>query len=123
MDIFNPDLSLLAPVESFGLNPTSFFVPSLGRTVFCTTDLKRDARPQTQRITFRYQWFDENGQDHHEINSFLMTAIFPRELQLLLERHGFEILKIYGDYDGSKASNDSPRQIAWCRLGRRVGKR
>jgi SAM-dependent methyltransferase len=118
LDIFNPDLSLLAEDRSTDLDPVSFHVPSLDRTVFRTTDVDRDAALQTQRITFRYQWFDADGREHRETNSFLLTHIFPRELRLLLERNGFEIRKIYGDYDGSEVSQRSTRLVAWCRKGK-----
>ena len=47
---------------------------------------------------------------------FELTFIFPRELQILLERNGFEIEHLYGDYDGKPLDADSPRMIAACRL-------
>jgi hypothetical protein len=46
---------------------------------------------------------------------FDLTFIFPRELQLLLERNGFKIERIYGDYDGSTLNADSPRMITMAR--------
>jgi hypothetical protein len=44
-----------------------------------------------------------------------MTWLFPRELQLLLERNGFYIDAMFGNYDGSELSANSPRIIARCR--------
>jgi hypothetical protein len=44
-----------------------------------------------------------------------MTFMFPRELRLLVERHGMRIEKLYGNYDGSAMDADSPRMIAMCR--------
>ena len=44
-----------------------------------------------------------------------MTWLFPRELQLLLGRNGLKIEAMYGNYDGGKLTNDSPRIIACCR--------
>ena len=118
LDIFNPDLTLLATPHATDLDPISFFVPSLGRTVFRTTDVSRDEQIQTQRITFHYQWFDDEGTEHREMNSFLLTHIFPRELRLLIERNGFELRALYGDYDGSDLTDGSPRMIAMCRKRR-----
>jgi SAM-dependent methyltransferase len=115
LDIFNPDHALLATPEASDLDPISFYVPSLSRTVFRTTDISRDEQLQTQRITFRYLWFDERGTEHCEVNSFLLGHIFPRELQLLLERNGFDVKDLYGDHDGSAVEPASPRLIAWCR--------
>lgn len=119
IDIFNPDIHLLARGDATDLDPISFYVPSLDRTVFRVTDVARDEdRLQTQRITFRYQWFDRHGVDHYEQNSFLLTCVFPRELQLLLERHGLDVTDIYGDHDGSDVNDHSPRLIANCRKGK-----
>ncbi len=117
IDIFNPDLQLLARGDANDLDPVSFYVPSLDRSVLRVTDVARaEDRLQTQRITFRYQWFDHEGNEFHERNSFLLTHIFPRELQLLLESHGLHVLQMYGDHDGSDVSEGSPRLIAHCRF-------
>jgi len=117
IDIFNPDLHLLAERDLTGIEPTTFFVPSLNRTVSRTMDIHRDPAMQVQQITFQYVWFDAMGQEHREENRFKLTWIFPRELQLLLERNGFKLEKLWGDYDGSDLENDSPRIIARAKVG------
>jgi len=43
-----------------------------------------------------------------------MTCIFPRELQLLLERNGLQIEQLWGNYDGGAFNRNSPRMIARC---------
>jgi ubiquinone/menaquinone biosynthesis C-methylase UbiE len=116
IDIFQPDLSLLAPKKITGLEPNAFYVPQLDRTVFKTTDIERDQARQTQRVTFNYKWFDARGKEHRERMQSHMTWIFPRELQILLERNGFVIEKIYGNYDGSALNPDSPRMITRAKL-------
>ena len=45
-----------------------------------------------------------------------MTVIFPGELQILLERNGFKIDKLYGDHDGKPLKASSPRMISSCRV-------
>jgi SAM-dependent methyltransferase len=112
IDVFQPNLELLSKPESKGHDATIFHVPALNRTVQRSADIVRDPSRQVQRVTFNYQWFDDFGQDHHERREFELTFIFPRELQLLLERHGFDVEAIYGDYDGSRLNADSPRMIA-----------
>jgi SAM-dependent methyltransferase len=114
IDIFNPDLELLAGRQTTGFDPHLFFVPALDRTVYQTTEIKRDLARQIQQVTFHYRWYDGNGREHREKNSFTMTWMFPRELQLLLERNGLEIECIYGNYDGSELSSRSPRMIVRC---------
>ena len=114
IDIFNPDLRLLSLSENKGMEPRVFFVPELNRTVYQTTDIKRDLIHQSQSVQFNYLWFDEFGQKHREKHHFGLTWIFPRELKLLLERNGLKIERIWGNYDGSDLKSDSPRIIARC---------
>ncbi|CAN5349679.1 class I SAM-dependent methyltransferase [soil metagenome] len=116
IDIFQPNLELLSTPESKGVDASMFYVAALDRTVQRSTDIHRDPSRQVQHITFHYRWFDGNGTEQHETSEFDLTFMFPRELQLLLERNGFELECIYGDYDGSKLTADSPRMIAMARV-------
>ncbi len=116
LDIFNPDLARLAKPRQRRVEPRFFFVPGLGRTVCSWTDIDRDPGRQVQRITFHYQFFDEHGVEHREKNVFDLAFVFPRELELLLDRNGLRIRKLYGNYDGSDLQSDSPRMIAWCTI-------
>lgn len=115
IDIFQPNLHLLATPRARGVDGHVFYVPELERTVYQTTDVDRDPAEQRQTVTFRYQWFDRHGNVKKEKHSFDMTFMFPRELRLLIERHGMRIEKLYGNYDGSPLDADSPRMIAMCR--------
>jgi hypothetical protein len=83
-----------------------------GRSVLRTVDVQRDPVHQLQRITFTYRWFDAAARAHRRKQIFDLTFIFPRELQLLLERNGLRIEKMYGNYDASPLRNESPRIIA-----------
>lgn len=114
LDIFQPNLNLLAQERSVDLEPTAFFVPALDRTVMRTTEVRRNTATQMQTVIFHYRWFDKMGQEHREKTRFELTFVFPRELRLLLERNGLKIERLYGNYDGSKLSVDSPRMIALC---------
>jgi SAM-dependent methyltransferase len=115
LDIFQPNLELLARDVSTDLEPMAFYVPELDRTVFKSTEVRRDPSKQVQRIIYHYTWFDAEGRRHHERSAFDLTFLFPRELQILLERNGLAIEHLYGDYDGRALDADSPRMIACCR--------
>ena len=54
------------------------------------------------------------ARQHREKNSFQMTWLFPREMQLLLERNGLRIEHLFGNYDGSPLVAQSPRMIVRC---------
>jgi len=115
IDIFQPNLDILSKPESRGIDTYMFYVPASDRTIQRSIDVKRDPSRQIQNIKFHYRWFDDKGAEQHETSEFDLTFMFPRELQLLLERNGFELECVYGDYDGSKLNADSPRMIAMAR--------
>jgi len=116
LDVFNPDYSMLSREQERGLDRSVFYVPELERTVFRQVDIVRDMSRQRMHITTRYRWFDAFGREHREAFSFDMTCIFPRELELLLERNGLRIERLWGNYDGSAFAKHSPRMIARCVL-------
>jgi SAM-dependent methyltransferase len=113
LDIFYPDLTLLPPDRLDNIDPHVFYVPQFDRTVFTTVSIKREA-DQVNEVTFHYHWFDAGTRAHHQRVKFHLTWMFPRELQLLLERNGLRIEKLYGDYYGSSVGRNSPRLIARC---------
>ncbi len=116
IDVFQPNLALLMAEKSTGLEPGTFYLPELGRTVFRTTDIRRGAAEQVQQVTFNYRWFDAKARLHVEKTEFDLTYIFPREMRLLLERNGYAIEAMYGNYDGSIITSESPRMITCCKL-------
>ncbi len=113
IDIFNPDIALIADPKLENQDPSTFFVPSLGRTVMKTHDIYRTGA-QTEKVVFRYEWFDGVGRKKQESTDIHITFMFERELRLLLERNGLRIERIWGNYDGSAVTTDSPRLIARC---------
>lgn len=115
LDVFNPDPGLLAADEVTGQDPYVFVEPTEGRTVFFSTDVRRAREPQVQHVVHRYEWFDGKGRRRRAAHAFDMTSFFPRELQLLVERHGMRVEHVWGNYDASEVTPDSPRIILRCR--------
>ncbi|MDB5321492.1 MAG: Methyltransferase type 11 [Phycisphaerales bacterium] len=114
LDVFNPDHAMLSREQEKGIDRDVFFVPEFERTVYRQTDITRDTARQVMRITNRYTWFDAFGREKRERFDFDMTCVYPRELQLLLERNGLQIEHLWGNYDGSEFAKSSPRMIARC---------
>jgi ubiquinone/menaquinone biosynthesis C-methylase UbiE len=114
LDVFQPDVVRLAQEKSADLDPTLFHVPRFDRVVMKTTDVVRNPTAQTQRITFRYRWLTPDGVEQRAAREFDMTFIFPRELQILLERNGLRVERLFGNYDGSALDVNSPRMIVRC---------
>jgi SAM-dependent methyltransferase len=116
LDIFNPDPRILSHRTRTTFSTSLFYVPSLGRTVQRRVSVSVDATAQLQTVEFAYTWFDDAGVRRRARRVFELTFLFPRELQILLERNGLEIEQQWGDHDGSPLSDSSPRIIASCRL-------
>ena len=119
LDILQPNVELLAQEKSRGLALHSFYAPTMKAMVVKTIDVDRDVSKQLERVTFRYRWQDARGRAKQRLMKFDMTFVFPRELELLLERHGLKLERLWGNYDGSELDADSPRMIARARIGRR----
>lgn len=117
MDILQPNVALMGQEKSRDLDPQLFYAPTLGSNVLKTIDVERDPSRQLERVTFRYRWHDRNGRPRpkQRVMKFDMTFLFPRELKLLLERHGLSIEAMWGNYDGSALDADSPRMIVRAR--------
>ncbi len=115
LDVFFPDIGRLARPHSDKLEPSIFYVQSLSRVVYRDTEIRPQRAAQTQHVTFNYQWFDHDANEKRAKVEFGLTWLFPREMQLLLERNGFAIDAMYGDYDGSKVTDRSPRMITVAR--------
>jgi SAM-dependent methyltransferase len=58
-----------------------------------------------------YEWTDKRGEFHREIWSFDLAYLFRYEAELLLEKCGFEVEQVYGDFDKSPYDYYSGEQI------------
>ena len=111
IDVFFPNLPLLAEGHADGIEPHVFYAPSLGRSVFRETEVRQDLVNQIQHVTFHYLWHDDAGDEQRAENAFDLTWMFPRELAGLLARHGLHITRSFGGYDGGPLDEDSQRMI------------
>jgi hypothetical protein len=110
-DVYQPDHVRLSREHERQLEPDVFFVASLGAAVYRETEIRRDVANSLMRVQFRYRWFDARGRERRAVMKFDATYLFPRELRVLLERNGLEIESLWGNYDASPLSSDSPRMI------------
>lgn len=58
-----------------------------------------------------YEWTDKNDKFHREIWSFELAYLFRYEAELLLEKYGFKIENIFGNFDKSPYNYHSGEQI------------
>lgn len=58
-----------------------------------------------------YEWIDKNGDFHRKIWTFELSYLFRYEVELLLEKHGFEIENVFGTFDKKPYDYYSGEQI------------
>ncbi len=81
------------------------------RTVQQFSTLTIDRAAQRAEILYLYDSVGSEGVVHRLTVPLMLRYVFPGEMRLLLERCGFELRHLYGDYDLSAFSDDSPRML------------
>jgi SAM-dependent methyltransferase len=101
VDVYAPDYHLMAqePDRPFTLRRESV-LPDGGRLVRSDRFVRNDLVAQVQHYELRFEEYDAGGMLVRERTLPLTTRYtFRYELQLLLERVGFEVVDVYRDYD------------------------
>ena len=101
VDLYAPDYRLLAqePDRPFALRRESA-LPAGGRLVRCDRFVRNDLVAQVQHSEIRFEEYDAAGALVRSRTLPLSTRYtFRYELQLLLERVGFEVVDLYRDYN------------------------
>ena len=72
---------------------------------------KYDLAGQTLHEDRFYEWTDKSGKAHSQIWSFELSYLFRYEAELLLEKCGFVVDAVYGDFSKSPYDYHSGEQI------------
>jgi SAM-dependent methyltransferase len=116
LDVFNPDASLIHG-RVVNADVTRFFSGALNASITRRTTVDDGPGPQTREVRFDYRWRSK-GKSESARREFVLTYLHERELRLLLSHHGFVIKHLWGDYDQSAVSRESPRLIVVAERGR-----
>lgn len=112
-DVFQPNPEKIAGRDGGLIDEASFDDPETGERITRFSS----GVATVDRTTFTWR-FDAVGADHlvrRYERVVTLHFLYRRELELMLEAAGFEILELHGDYDGSAADERSPRLIAVSR--------
>ncbi|MBN1439082.1 MAG: class I SAM-dependent methyltransferase [Anaerolineales bacterium] len=82
------------------------------RTVQQFSSLRVDRAAQLGYVTWIYDEIDAAGTVTRTTVPMTLRYFFPNELSALFERAGMRLWRLWGDYDGSPYSEDSPVLIA-----------
>ena len=81
------------------------------RTVQQFSSVALDRAAQLAHVTWLYDSIGPDGVVQRTTIPLAMRYTFPAEMSLLLEKCGFQLLHLYGDYDRSPFADGSPRMI------------
>lgn len=115
IDIFSPNFEMCAAKEPKMQFLQHFYVPNLKKVVVQWEYATRDMAKQLIDIDFLYEEYDQNGEVTKKTNKLKMSLIFRYEMEYLLEKNGFDVINVYGDYDRSEFSQESPQIVCICK--------
>jgi len=89
----------------------TFNDPVTGDVISRRSEVSYDLAAQTLHEDRFYEWTDKEGVVHRHIWSFDLSFMFRYEVELLLEKYGFSVIAVYGDFDRSPFDYYSGEQI------------
>ena len=98
-------LSIFAPKHEYLAQPQkhyylgSFLDSKHNAMVFRRAETTYDYVNQCLHNDFFYEWTDEQGDFHRKIWSFDMSYLFRYEAELLLEKYGYRVCELFGNYE------------------------
>jgi ubiquinone/menaquinone biosynthesis C-methylase UbiE len=95
----------------------TFFDPDTGHRVIKLVASRVDWARQRQEVTYVYDELLEDGEVRRTVVPMTLRHVFRYELVLLLEKAGYSLEALYGDYDLSPYGEGGPRMIAVARRG------
>jgi SAM-dependent methyltransferase len=108
-------LDMTNPGEAYGAQETGLTLERTfadgDRTVQQFASVALDRAAQLARITWLYDSTAPDGGLQRTIVPLTLRYTFPGEMRLLLERTGFTLTHLYGDYDRSPYAEGAPRMI------------
>ncbi len=110
LDLFAPRHDLLAQVKR-SLYLDKFYDKENRVYITRRAEDEYNLANQTLKEDRFYEWTDKHGKFHREIWSFELSYLFRYEAELLLEKYGFKVENVFGDFDKSPYNYYSGEQI------------
>ncbi len=110
IDVFNPKLEQVIGVRGVVAHDYTKYHPTLKRIITKRTRRTVDPFEQRQHLTYEYDLVSDDKTDRFSADVEL-RYFFRSEMSLLLEKNGFAIDDIFGDYDFSPLRSSSPAMI------------
>ncbi len=115
IDIFSPDVAELASLNGRLEWDRTWTDPSTGRQVMKFLARTLDPAEQRMQVTHIYDEMDVDGTVRRSVASFELRYLWRFEAELLLEKAGFEVEAVYGDWEMGDYDSASDRMIFLAR--------
>ncbi len=119
IDVFNPDMGQIAAMDGRLEWEQTWTNGTTGERVM--KFLTRVVEPAAQVMTVNhiYEEIAADGTVRRTVGSFDLRYIWRFEAELLLDKAGFSVESVFGDWDMSPYASDSERMIIIARSGKR----
>lgn len=114
LDLFNPDPRELAADQGALIYEHTFQMAN-GNAVQKYVLRRSDFARQRQQVEFIYDELDVEGRLTRHALPFVMRWLYRYEAEHLLDRAGFVLEQVYGDYDLEPYTSESPQLIMMAR--------
>lgn len=111
LDLLNPKITDFARDPDEFHREHSYPNPDGDGEVVVWESSRYDRATQVNHITWRYDIGDRRGVFERKLT---MRQFYPQELRALLECAGLTIERLWGDYDDSPFTSESPKQLVLC---------
>jgi SAM-dependent methyltransferase len=112
LDVFNPSLEGLMSEIGVEMNPEPELKLSDGRWVIRKHKVvERDLHKQIIHVEIIYYVTHPDGKEERLVHAFPMKYLFRYEAEHLLARCGFEVERVYADYDKSHYGSKYPGEL------------
>ncbi len=110
LDLTNPVPAYVDTSESLTLE-RAFRDDEHDLTIQQFSAIRIDRASQIAHIVWQYDALAADGMMRRTLAPLDLRYTFPAEMGLLLERTGFRLAHLYGDYDGTPLTDESERMI------------
>jgi SAM-dependent methyltransferase len=117
MDLTNPAPAYADPANETLTHERTFYNDTNKTTVQQFSTLRIDRTAQLARIVYHYDMIDDNNNLKRTLIPITLRYTFPIELRLLLDKAGFKLTHLYGDYEDAPLDDDSTRMVVVAGLG------
>jgi ubiquinone/menaquinone biosynthesis C-methylase UbiE len=114
LDLFAPRHDLLAQ-KNRTMRLGKFYDPEIKAQVDRRAEDKYDLAAQTLKENRYYEWTDKQGRRRRQVWTFELGYLFRYETELLLEKHGFKVVDVFGDFTKTPYDYHSGEQIFMAR--------